>query len=91
MCLADGVVAPATIADHIVPQHGDVRAFWLGALQSLCDAHHKSTKAQLERKGYVEEIRADGWPVDPLHPANMLSAGGGSPEFLLPRSGRFRA
>ncbi len=75
MCLADGVVAPAEVADHVVPHKGDAALFWRGELQSLCKAHHDSSKAQIEAKGFVDDIGADGWPVDRSHPVNQLKQG----------------
>jgi hypothetical protein len=36
MCLAEGKVVAARIADHIEPQHDDPIRFWNGKLQSLC-------------------------------------------------------
>jgi hypothetical protein len=35
LCLAEGVVTPATIADHVVAHGGDWNSFRLGELQSL--------------------------------------------------------
>ena len=70
MCLKEGKVVPATVADHVVPHHGDVNLFWLGELQSLCAPHHSSSKRVEEIRGYSRQIGADGWPVDPEHPAN---------------------
>jgi 5-methylcytosine-specific restriction enzyme A len=68
MCLADGRVEPATVADHIEPHHGDVNKFWLGKLQSLCRHCHESRKKFIERRGYDKAIGIDGWPSDPRHP-----------------------
>jgi 5-methylcytosine-specific restriction protein A len=75
MCTEHGVVTPATIVDHVVPHHGIEQLFWFGELQSLCSDCHKSSKAQLEGKGYVRDIGVDGYPVDPLHPFNATKAG----------------
>jgi hypothetical protein len=36
MCLAEGKVVAARIADHIEPHHNDLIRFWNGKLQSLC-------------------------------------------------------
>jgi hypothetical protein len=36
MCLAEGKVVAARIADHIEPHHNDPIRFWNGKLQSLC-------------------------------------------------------
>src|SRR6266581_4038708 len=64
MCREHGVVQEANVADHVIPHHGDEQLFWFGRLQSLCHAHHNSSKRQLENKGYVNDIGVDGWPVD---------------------------
>ena len=69
MCREHGVVQEANVADHVIPHHGDEQLFWFGRLQSLCHAHHNSSKRQLENKGYVNDIGVDGWPVDRGHPA----------------------
>ena len=44
MCLLDGKVAVAVVADHIVHHGGDWNQFWLGKLQSLCQNCHESRK-----------------------------------------------
>jgi len=67
--LNGGLVVVATIADHVEPHGGDWHKFRYGALQSLCQPCHDSTKATIEKRGYSLEIGADGWPVDPRHPA----------------------
>jgi 5-methylcytosine-specific restriction endonuclease McrA len=68
-CLDQGIVTPATIADHVTPHHGNVNAFWLGPLQSLCKHCHDSGKKAEESRGYRRDIGPDGWPTDPNHPA----------------------
>lgn len=51
MCLAEGVVTPATIVDHIDPPKGDMELFWrAGNHQSLCKPHH-DRKTVLEDGG----------------------------------------
>jgi 5-methylcytosine-specific restriction protein A len=70
MCLARKVTTPARIADHIVPHKGDEHLFYFGELQSLCEHCHNHGKKQQERYGYQLDIGADGWPIDPNHPAN---------------------
>jgi 5-methylcytosine-specific restriction endonuclease McrA len=69
-CLKRGTVTAASVADHIEPHKGDQDLFWNGALQSLCKLCHDSAKAQQEKRGYCTDIGVDGWPIDPLHPAN---------------------
>lgn len=70
MCAAEGRVTPATIADHVIPHKGDQRLFFEGELASLCKAHHDRDKQREERLGYSTAVGADGWPIDPNHPAN---------------------
>jgi 5-methylcytosine-specific restriction protein A len=71
ICLEHGVVTIARVTDHIVPHHGNPELFWSPTnLQSLCKHHHDSSKQQVERKGYVDDIGVDGWAVDPNHPSN---------------------
>jgi 5-methylcytosine-specific restriction enzyme A len=70
MCLGEGRVAAATVVDHIVPHRGNSDLFYNGALQSLCERHHNSTKQQVETLGYSKDIGLDGWPTHPNHPAN---------------------
>ena len=74
MCMARNIVTPATIADHIEPHGGDHERFYWGPLQSLCPPCHSSRKKQLELHGYARDIGADGWPIDPAHPANRSSS-----------------
>jgi len=62
----------ANTADHIEPHRGDPAKFWFGKLQSLCPTHHSGSKAQLESKGYTNDIGDDGFPVDKSHPFNKL-------------------
>ena len=72
MCEARGRVEPATVVDHIIAHKGDLKLFWDSAnWQPLCKPHHDGTKQQLERRGYSTEVGADGWPIDPAHPANQ--------------------
>jgi hypothetical protein len=70
MCLARGVVTPATIADHIESHRGNWNAFLMGALQSLCKSCHDSSKRRIVLDGCSSEIDDDGWPTDPRHPTN---------------------
>lgn len=57
-------------ADHIEKHGGDWRKFIAGALQTLCADHHDIWKRQIEAQGFSGAVNADGWPVDPKHPAN---------------------
>lgn len=68
MCLEKGIVMAANVADHIEPHRGNYQLFFYGRLQSLCHAHHNSTKQQIETHGFATEIGLDGFPVDGNHP-----------------------
>ena len=68
MCLKEGWVKPATVADHVVPHRGNERLFWFGELQSLCEQHHNKTKKDIEDKGFSTDIGVDGYPLDQRHP-----------------------
>jgi hypothetical protein len=70
MCLQNGSIIAATVADHVEPHRDDPTKFWTGELQSLCKFHHDSSKQSLEIKGYRDDIGIDGWPLDPRHPVN---------------------
>ena len=77
-CLQRGHVVPATVADHVTPHRGDQQAFWFGQLQSLCAPCHSRFKQIEEVHGYSTDIDADGWPIDPRHPANAGRPAGGA-------------
>jgi hypothetical protein len=62
MCLKDGRINAATIADHIEPHKGDQQKFFFGELQSLCKLHHESAKKREEARGYSTQIGADSTP-----------------------------
>ena len=68
-CQQLGKVEPATVVDHVVPHRGDVNAFMLGALQSLCKPCHDRFKQYQEHRGYMPGAGLDGMPLDPNHPA----------------------
>ena len=70
LCLAEGQVVAASVADHILPHKGDYQLFWFGKLQSLCKWHHDSIKQEMERYGHSKQIGDDGWPVDANHLVN---------------------
>jgi hypothetical protein len=72
MCLASGLVIPATVANHKIPHRGNEKFFFEGELNSLCETHHNSSVAQTERHGFTREIGLDGYPVDVFHPFNQL-------------------
>lgn len=64
MCEAQGKVTLANVVDHIFPHRGDVNKFYRGPFQSLCYAHHNSTKQKMEKREI--EIGGDesGQPLD---------------------------
>jgi 5-methylcytosine-specific restriction enzyme A len=64
MCKANGVLTVATVCDHIIPHKGDLKKFWEGPFQSLCDKCHNSDKALIEN-GKIPRpyIGIDGWPT----------------------------
>ena len=69
-CHARGKIVLATVAHHRVPHKGNPELFWNGELSSLCKACHDGEAQQQEKRGYSTTIGQDGWPLDPLHPAN---------------------
>ncbi|RYF29358.1 MAG: HNH endonuclease [Comamonadaceae bacterium] len=68
-CAREGLIARATVVDHIIPHRGEQRLFWSqDNWQSLCTSHHSSDKQMKEKRGYSSRIRADGLPSDSSHP-----------------------
>ena len=78
-CKASGDLTAGEVVDHIIPVKEDPRrAFEPENLQSLCKRCHDSHKHSEEIRGYSCQVdAADGWPVDPRHPANFSSGRGG--------------
>ena len=76
LCLKQGRLTPATIADHDPPHRGDWNAFRLGPLQSLCRACHQGKWAD-DHHGYSSVIDDDGFPLDPRHPFNAARGASG--------------
>jgi 5-methylcytosine-specific restriction enzyme A len=65
-CEQQGRVTAATVVDHIVPHKGDIALFFdYSNTQSMCDAHHNSTKQREENNG-LKKIGCDinGEPLD---------------------------
>ena len=62
MCVERGRLTPATVADHLLPHHGDVNLFWFGELQCLCASCH-GRKKRSKDNGYQPDIGVDGWPT----------------------------
>jgi 5-methylcytosine-specific restriction endonuclease McrA len=71
MCAALDYTKAATIVDHIVPHKGNWQLFTAyDNTQSLCVECHNRHKQAEELHGYSTALGADGWPLDPRHPAN---------------------
>lgn len=75
MCERANRTAGATVVDHVVRHRGDPVIFFNPRnLQSLCKPCHDRFKAQIEatglHAGYSNQKDADGYPIDPNHPAN---------------------
>ena len=72
--------ARAAVVDHLTPHHGDPDLFWCPdeGLQSICKKCHDRAKQAIEKRGYSDQIGADGFPVDRRHPwyAGDLKRGG---------------
>lgn len=62
MCLEQGRVTPASIADHVQQHNGDEDSFFNGALQSLCKPHHDGAKQAQEKSGKVRGCDVNGAP-----------------------------
>lgn len=66
----------ATVVNHKIPHKGDRALFFdPDNHESSCKPCHDGPTQSAERCGYSKETGADGWPVDPNHPAN-----GGQPQ-----------
>lgn len=60
----------ATVANHVVPHRGNMALFRDPRnLESVCKRCHDSVIQSEERLGYSKQIGADGFPLDPNHPA----------------------
>jgi 5-methylcytosine-specific restriction protein A len=71
MCLPRTVVG--TICDHIIPHRGDEALFFdYDNTQLLCKPCHDAEKQRLEVRGFSDRTDSEGYPIDPLHPANRL-------------------
>jgi hypothetical protein len=76
MCLADGLITPATVVDHVIPlaKRPDL-GLEVVNLQSLCKVHHDTRKHAIESKGFHSEINSDGYFLDANHPSNRSKPG----------------
>ena len=64
MCEEQGKVTLANVVDHIIPHRGNEYAFFSGPFQSLCYAHHNSTKQKMEKREVEIGGDVDGQPID---------------------------
>lgn len=72
-CSKMGRVTATTVVNHRKPHKGDETLFWdEGNWQPMCKPCHDGPTQSRERTGrdYDTAIGADGFPVDPNHPAN---------------------
>ena len=72
-CKAHGRVAPASVVNHITPHKGDQALFWDEAnWEAVCKPCHDGPIQAQERhqRDYVDDVGADGLPLDPRHPFN---------------------
>jgi 5-methylcytosine-specific restriction endonuclease McrA len=74
-CSKRGRITAATVAHHRLPHRGNEALFFDPAnLESVCAPCHDGDVQSEEKVGYCREIGADGWPVDPRHPANEATS-----------------
>jgi 5-methylcytosine-specific restriction endonuclease McrA len=64
MCEQQGKITLANVVDHIFPHRGDVIKFFRGPFQSLCYAHHNSTKQKMEKREIEIGGDVNGQPID---------------------------
>lgn len=62
VCIANGLVVVATVADHIVHHNAVWNKFLTDPLQSLCFDCHNSKHNHFQSQH--EQIGIDGWPID---------------------------
>ena len=68
-----GKEVPATIVHHKVEHRGDETLFWdWDNLEATCASCHSGHIRVSEHVGYSQACDADGWPIDPRHPANKV-------------------
>jgi 5-methylcytosine-specific restriction enzyme A len=65
MCLAEGRIEAATVADHAIPHRGDPDLFWHGELQSLCATCHSRFKRS-EEAGGTKHLQGCDFTGEPL-------------------------
>ena len=72
-CLRDGKVEPAVLTHHTIPyrENSTPLDFWRGPFEVLCFSCHEVIHGRAKSREYISDIGADGWPLDPTHPANQ--------------------
>jgi len=64
-CKKGGKITVATVCDHIVPHRGNIKLFFKGPFQSLCEHCHNRNKQIYEKSGkVVKHIGVDGYPIE---------------------------
>jgi hypothetical protein len=62
MCLSEGKIVAARIADHVEPHHDDPIKFWNGKLQSLC--LHSREPQETTRTSRARQCDRSRWLAD---------------------------
>lgn len=71
-CSRRGVVAAATVVDHIVPHRGDQKLFWRTSNhQALCTTCHNVEKQRIERAGTRSVVPATEGGAKSLGPSKV--------------------
>jgi 5-methylcytosine-specific restriction protein A len=66
-----GQAVEATVVHHRVPHKNNAQLFFDPTnLESVCKPCHDGHIQEVETIGYSRDPGSDGWPDDPLHPAN---------------------
>lgn len=69
--LAQGLLVPATAANHKTPHRGDWELFIAGDLESVCAPCHDTVVRAEEARDQRKGVDASGKPLDPAHPWNL--------------------
>jgi 5-methylcytosine-specific restriction enzyme A len=70
-CRDRGEIVKATVCNHSDPaSKATTEGFFRGPFSSLCVDCHDLGETRVESFGYSGEADAEGWPIDPRHPAN---------------------
>ena len=72
-CLKSQRETPGTIVHHKIEHKGDIELFYnWDNLESVCASCHSGHIRVSEHVGYSQSCDADGFPIDPRHPANKV-------------------